>query len=86
MLESYKLGVLMSRNLNEKITPIRYAESPPVIELLFDTIGRGVVFVNSDGIVTFMNKLAEDILQAKRSSVITTMWPPMGVSSPFEKA
>ena len=61
MLERYKSGVHMSKTVNDKITPFRYAESPPVIELLFDAIGRGVIFVNGDGIVTFMNGRAEDI-------------------------
>lgn len=70
MLESYRSGVPMSKTVNDKITPFRYAESPPVIELLFDAIGRGVIFVNGDGIVTFMNARAEDILQAKKCSVI----------------
>ena len=70
MLERYKLGVRMSQTVNEKITPIKCAESPPVIEILFDAIGRGVIFVNGDGKVTFMNGTAEDILQAKKSSII----------------
>jgi len=70
MLERYKLGVHMSQTVNERITPIRYAESPPVIELLFDSIGRGVIFVNGDGVVTFMNGTAEDILRANKGSII----------------
>jgi signal transduction histidine kinase len=70
MLESYRSGVNMSQTAKGKITPIRYTETPPVIELLFDSIGRGVIFVNSDGIVTFMNGTAEDILRANKGSII----------------
>ena len=70
MLESYRSGVQMSPIAKGKIAPIRYSETPPVIEVLFDSIGRGVIFVNGDGIVTFMNGTAEDILRANRGSII----------------
>lgn len=70
MLERYKPGVHMSQAVKEKITPFRYAGSPPLIETLFDAIGRGVIFVNADGIVTFVNGRAEDILQANKRSII----------------
>jgi len=60
----------MPQPVNKKTIPISYTQSPPVIELLIDAIGRGVIFVNVDGIVTFMNSPAEEILQTDKGSVI----------------
>jgi signal transduction histidine kinase len=43
---------------------------PSVTESLIDALGRGVIFVNSDGILTLMNQYAEEILMVRRESVI----------------
>lgn len=70
MLERYTPGGYMSQNVNKKTVPISFTQPPPVIELLIDAIGRGVIFMNIDGIVTFMNSPAEEILQVDKGSVI----------------
>jgi signal transduction histidine kinase len=70
MLERYISGGHMSQPVNKKTIPISYTRSPPFIELLIDSIGRGVIFVNVDGIVTFINSPAEDILHVDKGSLI----------------
>ncbi len=71
MLQRYGTGAQMPRPTTKKISQIDCFESPPqYIEQLFDAIGRGVVFVNGDGIVTFMNRTAEVILQVEKGSVL----------------
>lgn len=53
----------------QKLTPDAPA-SPPPEALLLDAIARGVIFVNDDGIVTFMNRYAAEVLHAWQESVI----------------
>src|SRR5512137_2362398 len=71
MLEMQKFGIDMSRSATEKITRIK--QPPPssvVIETIFESIGRGVIFTNPDGIVTHMNSAAEEMLDVERDVVI----------------
>ncbi len=71
MLERYCQGVSMPQPVNRKIRPVKASEASfPHMEQILDTMGRGAVFVNSDGIVTFMNRPAEDILQGDKCKVI----------------
>ncbi len=71
MLQRYRTGVRMPRPSTKKTSMIGCFESPPqYIDQLFDAIGRGVVFVNGDGMVTFMNRTAEIILQTEKGSVL----------------
>jgi len=71
MLERYKLGPHMSQAMHEKTSRGKNVQSSPgVIESLFNAIGRGVIFLNGDGIVTYMNRAAEEMLLADKGSVI----------------
>ena len=71
MLENYKHGTDMSRAANQnKRNLSRVHPSKDMIELLFDSIGRGVIFTNLDGVVTHMNSAAEEMLHAERTELI----------------
>jgi signal transduction histidine kinase len=71
MLERYRSGVDMSRGASEKISRVTQVQpSSGVLEALFDSIGRGVILTNLDGVVTYMNSAAEEMLHAERSCVI----------------
>ena len=71
MLERYKFGAHMSQAVNEKTGRVKSIQSSPaVIESLFNAIGRGVIFMNGDGIVTYMNRAAEEMLHADKVSII----------------
>ena len=71
MLEGYGLGVKMSRPAHENKRNIsQFPTSSGVVEALFETIGRGVIFTDRDGVVTHMNTAAERMLCAERESVI----------------
>ena len=71
MLERCKFGVHMPQAVNKKTTHVKNTQSSPtVIESLFNAIGRGVIFMNGDGIVTYMNTAAEEMLHAEKESII----------------
>jgi signal transduction histidine kinase len=71
MLERYKFGAHMTQAVNEKTSRVKNIQSSPVvIESLFNAIGRGVIFMNGDGIVTYMNRAAEEMLHADKKSII----------------
>lgn len=71
MLERCKPGVDMSRAAIVKSSRINQVRpSSGVLESLFDAIGRGVIFTNTDGIVSYMNAAAEEMLHVESSSVI----------------
>ena len=71
MLERYKFGAHMTQAVNEKTSRLKTIQSSPaVIESLFNAIGRGVIFMNGDGIVTYMNRAAEEMLHADKKSII----------------
>lgn len=71
MLERCISGVDMSRTANEKINRINQVQpSSGVLESIFDAISRGVIFTNADGVVTYMNSAAEEMLNAERSCII----------------
>lgn len=71
MLERCKVGSDMSQTVKEKMSRIKHFQPPPaVIESLFDSIGRGVIFINVDGVVTYMNTTAEEILHSHKDLII----------------
>jgi signal transduction histidine kinase len=71
MLERYKFGAHMSQAVNEKTGRVKSIQSSPaVIESLFNAIGRGVIFMNGDGILTYMNRAAEEMLHADKEFII----------------
>jgi signal transduction histidine kinase len=71
MLAGYKSGVDMSRAANEKISRIHHIQpSAGVLEAVFEAIGRGVIFTNGEGVVTYMNSAAEEMLHAERGGII----------------
>jgi signal transduction histidine kinase len=71
MLERQKFGIDMSRGATEMKSRIKQPSTySAVIETIFDTIGRGVIFTNVDGIVTHMNSAAEEMLDVERGDII----------------
>ncbi len=71
MLERYGQGAFMPQAINRKIRHIKPSETFfPHMEQVLDTMKRGAVFVNKDGIITFMNRSAENILQVDKGEVI----------------
>jgi signal transduction histidine kinase len=71
MLERYRFGAHMSLAANEITSRAKKNQPPPaVIEALIDAVSRGVIFLNGDGIVTYMNRAAEEMLHADKETVI----------------
>jgi PAS domain S-box-containing protein len=68
MLEGYGYGVDMSRAMNEK--KCQFHSSSDVLDSLFETITVGMIFTNTDGVVTHMNAAAEEMLHIEKSAVI----------------
>ncbi|MBI5485267.1 MAG: PAS domain-containing sensor histidine kinase [Deltaproteobacteria bacterium] len=59
-LDSYSGAQMVSFDFN----------SGQVGDLIMDGIGRGVIFVNNDGVLTSINRYALSLLQAKKENVI----------------
>ena len=53
--------------------------------LLLDTIARGVIFVNSDGILTFMNKYAAEAMHVWQETVIGKRVDMLPLNTPLYK-
>jgi signal transduction histidine kinase len=53
--------------------------------LLLDTIARGVIFVNSDGMLTFMNRYAAEALHVRQDTVIGKRVDMLSLSTPLYK-
>jgi signal transduction histidine kinase len=71
MVEGYGFGVKMSRtNAENKRNMSQLHQFSGVTEVLFDSIGRGVIFTTQEGVVKYMNSAAERMLKAERGSVI----------------
>jgi signal transduction histidine kinase len=71
MLDNYGFGIDMSRtNAENKRNISHLHQYSGVTEVLFDSIGRGVIFITPEGIVKYMNTAAERMLHAERGSVI----------------
>ena len=81
---------MKGNNLEYAFQVVRHANSavqskPLPAELLLDTIGRGVIFLNSDGIVTYMNRYAAEVLHVWHESVIGKSVDMLPLNTPLYK-
>jgi signal transduction histidine kinase len=59
--------------------------TPLPVELLLDTISRGIIFVSTDGVLTYMNKYAADILHVWQETVIGKRVDMLPLNTPLYK-
>jgi signal transduction histidine kinase len=75
---AYDFQVVQQLNPNAPALPLPAA-------LLLDTIARGVIFVNGDGILTFMNRYATEVLHVWQESVIGKRVDMLPLGAPLYK-